>query len=140
MDLIVYPQEKEIVIPSLEKEENKALALLEEKKSYYPFGCDVVFNLDVFNCFQAPASYVYRRLNIDWVKIFTHEMIEKTKINDILAIVMPNNPKSELPLQAFTKAYISTTKYWTISYQHSISVAKRLQKFELNKVTPQLLQ
>lgn len=39
----------------LVEEENKALASLESKKTYYPFGSDAVFNIDVLNCFPAPS-------------------------------------------------------------------------------------
>lgn len=140
-DLIAdSPQEVEIVGPSLQMDENKALALLETKKAYYPFGSDSTFSIDVLSCFPAPANYVYRKLNKDWVKILTHDLIEDTKFEEILAIVMPFDPDSQLPLQVFTKEDIPHAKYWIISGQHSISAAKRLQKSTLPKVTPQLQQ
>ena len=132
-----------IINPSsaiVEANENKALALLETKKSYYPFGYESNFSIDVLKCFPAPSHYVYRRLNPDWVKIITQDLIEDTKFEEILAIVMPCDENHEFPLQTLAREDISSTTYWTISGQHSISAAKRLQKSNLPEVTTQLKQ
>ena len=119
----------------VEANENKALALLETKKVYYPFGCESIFSIDVMNCFPAPSHYVYRRLNNDWVKILTLDLIEDAKFEEILGIVMPFDNNLKVPLQTFTKENISSATYWIISGQHSISAAKRLQKSNLPRVT-----
>ena len=132
-----------IVNPSslpIEANENKALALLEAKKVYYPFGSESIFGIDVQKCFPAPSNYVYRRLNKDWVKILTLDLIQDTKFEEILAIVMPCDDTHKSPLQTFTRENISSATYWVISGQHSISAAKRLQKSTLPKVTTQLKQ
>lgn len=91
-------------------------------------------------CLPAPSHYVYRRLNKDWVKILTHDLIKDTKFQDILAIVMPIDENLQRPLQTFTRDQISSATYWIISGQHSIVAAKRLQKSNLQKVTSQLQQ
>ena len=136
-------QQLAIVNPSLqivETEDNKALVSLEAKKIYYPFGFDAVYSIDVLNCFPAPSYYVYRRLNPDWVKLLTLDMIQDTKFEEILGIVMPIDPVSKQPLQNFTKEEIPTATYWIISGQHSISAAKHLQTPGLPKVTMKLQQ
>lgn len=124
----------------VEADENKALASIEKKKTYYPFGFESNFSIDVMKCLPAPSHYVYRRLNKDWVKILTHDLIKDTKFQDILAIVMPIDENLQRPLQTFTRDQISSATYWIISGQHSIVAAKRLQKSNLQKVTSQLQQ
>ncbi|MCO5590770.1 hypothetical protein L7F22_044745 [Adiantum nelumboides] len=124
----------------VEANENKALASIETKKTYYPFGFESNFSIDVMKCFPAPSHYVYRMLNKDWVKILTYDLIKDTKFQEILAIVMPIDEKLQRPLQTFTKDQISSATYWIISGQHSIVAAKRLQKSNLDKVSNQLRQ
>ncbi|MCO5592556.1 hypothetical protein L7F22_046559 [Adiantum nelumboides] len=124
----------------VEANENKALASIETKKTYYPFGFESNFSIDVMKCFPAPSHYVYRMLNKDWVKILTHDLIKNTKFQEILAIVMPIDEKLQCPLQTFTKDQISSATYWIISGQHSIVAAKHLQKSNLDKVSNQLRQ
>ncbi|MCO5567907.1 hypothetical protein L7F22_021603 [Adiantum nelumboides] len=124
----------------VEANENKALASMETKKTYYPFGFESNFSIDVMKCFPAPSHYVYRMLNKDWVKILTHDLIKDTKFQEILAIVMPIDEKLQRPLQTFTKDQISSATYWIISGQHSIVAAKHLQKSNLDKVSNQLRQ
>ncbi|MCO5558299.1 hypothetical protein L7F22_011878 [Adiantum nelumboides] len=104
----------------VEANENKALASIETKKTYYPFGFESYFSIDVMKCFPTPSHYVYRMLNKDWVKILTHDLIKDTKFQEILAIVMPIDEKLQHPLQTFTKDQISSATYWIISGQHSI--------------------
>ena len=111
---------------------------LEIKKGYYPFGVDTTFSIDVMKCYPAPANYVYRKLNPDWVKILTYDFIEDTKQEEILAILMPINLASKTPLSALPKEDIHKVDYWIISGQHSISAAKRLQQTKSSKVTPLL--
>ncbi|MCO5550977.1 hypothetical protein L7F22_004472 [Adiantum nelumboides] len=124
---IVNPNTSMVV----EANENKALASIETKKTYYPFGFESNFSIDIMKCFPAPSHYVYRMLNKDWVKILTHDLIKDTKFQEILAIVMPIDEKLQRPLQTFTKDQISSATYWIISGQHSIVAAKRLQKSNL---------
>ena len=119
-------------------EESKAMESLEIKKGYYPFGVDTTFSIDVMKCYPAPANYVYRKLNPDWVKILTYDFIEDTKQEEILAILMPINLASKTPLSALPKEDIHKVDYWIISGQHSISAAKRLQQTKSSKVTPLL--
>ena len=49
--------------------DNEAMTSLEVKKGYYPFGLDNIFSINVQRCFPAPSNYVYRILNLNWVKI-----------------------------------------------------------------------
>lgn len=130
----------EVGIKDTEKqaEGNRAMEALEVKQSYYPFGVSTSFNIDVMQCFPAPSNYVYRRLNKDWVKILTHDFIEDTKQEEILAILMPVDPDLKKPLTKLAKEDINKVKYWIVSGQHSISAAKRLQNAENKKVTPLL--
>ena len=125
---------------AIEGIESKALAMLEIKKAYYPFGCESIFSIDVMNSFPAPAHYVYRKLNSDWVKILTNDMIEDTRFEEILAIVMPVDDNLSTPLQKLSQDKISSVKYWIISGQHSISAAKHLQLSDLDAVRIQLKQ
>ena len=125
-------------LPVVEAEENKALALLDAKKTYYPFGVNAVFNIDVLRCFPAPAHFVYRRLNSDWVRMLTLDMIRDTKFEEILGIVMPCDDQLKAPLQTYNMNDINCTNFWIISGQHSISAAKRLQKSNLPVVTQKL--
>lgn len=119
-------------------EGNKAMASLEIKKVYYPFGVNTSFSIDVMKCFPAPSNYVYRKLNPDWVKILTHDFVEDTKQEEILAILMPIDPNSKTPLSKLAKEDIHQVDYWIISGQHSISASKRLQQSKSTKVTPLL--
>ncbi|MCO5594085.1 hypothetical protein L7F22_048106 [Adiantum nelumboides] len=124
----------------VEANENKVLASIETKETYYPFGFESNFSIYVMKCFSAPSHYVYRMMNKDWVKILTHDLIKDTKFQEILAIVMPIDEKLQRPLQTFTKDQISSATYWIISGQHSIVAAKRLQNSNLDKVSNQLRQ
>lgn len=126
------------VVPHVSKaivvqDDNKGFEKLESKKAYYPLGYDAIFKIDVSNCFPAPAHFVYRRLNTDWVKILTRDMIKDTKFQEVLGIVMPCDDLLKTPLQSFSKEQVTKAKYWIISGQHSISAAKRLQKLNLNE-------
>jgi len=122
------------------KEDNKAMTSLENKKAYYPFGIDEVFSIDVMRCFPAPSNYVYRRLNPDWVKILTVDFIEKPQQEEILAILMPFDLSTNVPLDKIAREDVHNVHYWIISGQHSISAAKRVQGAKVAKVTPQLRQ
>ncbi|MCO5569843.1 hypothetical protein L7F22_023557 [Adiantum nelumboides] len=130
LQLVVVNPNTSMVV---EANENKVLASIETKKTYYPFGFESNFSIDVMKCFPAPSHYVYRMLNKDWVKILTHDLIKDTKFQEILAIVMPIDEKLQHPLQTFTKDQISSATYWIISGQHSIVAAKHLQKSNLDK-------
>ena len=78
---------------------------------YYPFGSDVVFTIDVLNCFCAPSQYVYKRLNSDWVKMLTLDIIKDTKFEEILGIVMPCDEHRNNPLQKFSEESINSATY-----------------------------
>lgn len=120
--------------------ENKAMVSLEIKKGYYLFGINEVFSIDVMRCFPAPSNYVYRMLNKDYVKHLTIEFIEDPWLEDILAILMPFDPSTNLPIDKLSKEDVHNVVYWIISGQHSIGAAKRLQGSQNPKVTPQLRQ
>ncbi|MCO5600629.1 hypothetical protein L7F22_054744 [Adiantum nelumboides] len=95
-------------------EGNKAMEAQEIKKGYYPFGVNTTFSIDVMKCFPAPANYVYRKLNPDWVKILTCDFIEDTKQEEMLAILMPAHLDSKKPLPKLSKEEIHKVDYWII--------------------------
>lgn len=133
-------QDMSMEVEPIATEENKAMASLEIKKGYYLFGINEVFSIDVMRCFPAPSNYVYRMLNKDYVKHLTIEFIEDPRLEDILAILMPFDPSTNLPIDKLSKEDVHNVVYWIISGQHSIGAAKRLQGSQNPKVTPQLRQ
>jgi len=130
--MIVEPQHQNVAtlsnhLDSMCKNVEKGVESLARWKSYYPFGMNASFEIDVMNCTPAPSHMVYRGLVKEHVTKLLREFCSKPQHCIVLADLMPYDPKTNLPLENVQRNKIQSLHYWIISRQHSIEAAKKLQ-------------
>ena len=131
--MVVEPQQQHVAtsskhVDSMYKNVEKGVESLARWKSYYPFGMNASFEIDVMNCTIAPSHMVYRGLVKEHVTKLVREFCSKPQHCVVLADLIPYDPKTNLPLENVQRNKIQSLHYWIISGQHSIEAAKTLQK------------
>jgi len=118
------------------KNTDKGVESLARWKSYYPFGMNTYFEIDVLNCTRAPSHMVYRGIVPKHVTKLVREFCTKPQSCVVVADLMPYDPSTNLPLENVQNKKLHSYKYWVISGQYSIEAAKSLQMLKLYVLDP----
>ena len=119
-------------IDTMYKNTDKGVESLERWKSYYPFGMNTYFEIDVLNCTRAPSHMVYIGILPEHVTKLVWNFCTKPKSCVVVLDLMPSDPSTNLPLENVQKNKLHSYKYWVISGRNSIEVAKSLQMLSLS--------